>query len=224
MTEESVLKIKNYALDYNRYQKECLEYLEFETKENHDEFLKCLTKIMNISLSFDKPHIRERIDNIIKEVLDAVNQKSKESSIYHWVQDLINFPNNLNCLEEELDIINKSIRDHILEMKTKYKGKNIGNFYDKLMKYLEVQNFIDMSMKNYLLNECGCDEIYFDKKGDKYFCYAPENSERGGKKYVVPLDCIAFGLEVTERYGDDEDCWQMMEEKKNGQWDIMDLG
>ena len=83
---------------------------------------------MNISLSFDKPHIRERIDNIIKEVLTAVNQKSKESSIYHWVQDLINFPNNLNCLEEELDIINKSIRDHILEMKTNYKRKNIGNF------------------------------------------------------------------------------------------------
>ena len=73
------------------------------------------------------------------------------------------------------------------------------------MKYLEVQNFIDMSMKNYLLNECGCDEIYFDKKGDKYFCYAPENSERGGKKYEVPIDCIAFGLEVSERYGDDED-------------------
>jgi hypothetical protein len=36
--------------------------------------------------------------------------------------------------------------------------------------------------------------------------------------------CIAFGLEETERYGDDEDWLQMMEEKKNGQWDIMDLG
>ena len=205
MTEKSFLKIKNYTLDYNRYQEECLIYLQNEEKENHDEFLKCLTKILNVSLSFDKPHIRERVGNIIKEVLDTVNQKSKESSIHHWVQDLINIPNSLNCLEEELDIINKSIRDHILEMKTNYKGKNIGNFYDELMKYFEVKNFIDISMKNYLLKECGCDEMYFDRKGDKYFCYAPEKSERGGKKYEVPIDCIAFGLEVTERYGDDED-------------------
>ena len=205
MTEKSVSQIKNYSLDYNRYQKECLKYLEFDKKENHDEFLKCLTKIMDICFSFDKAHIRERIGNIIKEVLDTVNQKTDKSSIYHWVQDLINFPKKLNYFEEELDIINKSIRDYILEMKTKYKGKNIGKFYDELMKYLGLQNFIDMSMKNYLLNECGCDEIYFDKKGDKYFCYAPENSERGGKKYEVPVDCIAYGLEVTERYGDDED-------------------
>ena len=71
MTEKSVSQIKNYSLDYNRYQKECLKYLEFDNKENHDEFLKCLTKIMDICFSFDKAHIRERIGNIIKEVLDS---------------------------------------------------------------------------------------------------------------------------------------------------------
>ncbi len=195
----------NKDLKYKCYQEICLIYLQSEEKENHDKFLSYFQKIVNISLSFDITQKKMRIDNIIKVVLDIINQKSEESSIYHWVQDLINFPNSLDCLEEEFNIINKSIRDHMQEMKTKYKGKNIGNFYDELMKYFELKNVLDISMKNYLTKECGCDEMYFDKKGDKYFCYAPENSERGGKKYEAPLDCISFGLEVTERYGDDED-------------------
>ena len=44
------------------------------------------------------------------------------------------------------------------------------------------------------------------------------NSERGGKKYVVPVDCIAFGLEVTERYGDDED-WLANDGRKE-EWSV----
>ena len=198
--------INNYEMSkditYKCYQEICLIYLQSEEKENHDKFLRYFKKIMDISLSFDNIQKAMRIDYIINLVLDVIIQKTEESSIYHWIQDLINFPNSF---DKELDMINKSIREHIKEMETKYKEKKIGNFYYQLMKYFEEKNVIDISIKNYLLKECGCDEMYFDRKGDKYFCYAPENSERGGKKYEVPVDCIAYGLEVTERYGDDED-------------------
>ena len=201
--------INNYEMNkdvkYKCCQEICLIYLQSEGKENHNLFLRYFKKIIDISLSYDTSQKKMRIDNIIKVVLDVINQKSEESLIHQWIKDLINVPNSINCLEEEFGIINKSIRENIQEIKTKYKGKNIGNFYDELMKYLEVKNVMNISMKNYLLKECGCDEMYFDRKGDKYFCYAPENSERGGKKYEVPIDCIAFGLEVSERYGDDED-------------------
>jgi len=205
--ESYIELISNYDiskdLKYKCYQEICLIYLQSEEKkENHDKFLTYLKRIMDFSLSFDESEIKMRIDNIMKVVFDKINQKSEELSIHHWVQDLINFP---NCFDKELDMINRSIRDHIQEVKNEYKGKNIGNFYDDLMKYLEEKTFIDNTMKNYFLTECGCDEMYLDRKGDKYFCYAPENSERGGKKYEAPKDCIAYGLEVTERYGDDED-------------------
>ena len=203
--------INNFAnnnnLKYNCYQEICLIYLKSEEKkrkkdkENHIQFLKYFREIINISFSFDTFQIESKINNIIQLVFNVINQKSEESSIYQWVEDLIKF---LKSFDKGLGIIDKSIGDCIQEMKKQCSRKNIIDFYSELIEYFKIKSIIDFSLYNYLINECGCDEMYFDRKGDKYFCYAPENSERGGKKYEVPANCIALGLEVTERYGDDD--------------------
>ena len=56
----------------------------------------------------------------------------------------------------------------------------------------------------YLIDECRCDPKYLDSRGNTFFYYQPLNSLRGGEQYKIPVGWIGFGLEVLNRYGNDD--------------------
>ena len=91
------------------------------------------------------------------------------------------------------------------------------NFDRRNLSYLEDKEELEQLAHDYFIKECGCAEKYLDKKGNTIFYYNPEGSQRGGERYVVPVGWMGFGIEVTERYNEED--W-LANDGRQGEWAV----
>ena len=201
---------KEKIWSYKCYQEICLIYMQFE---DHYMFSLYYKQLMNAAKTFDYKKLRPYVEATVTAFLNEIKSHCKES-ISHWLEDLtIDF----NRLQQD-KVINMFEANFNLKYLILSKGGNIDNKQESyetnnnnnlcdlnILDYLNDKEKLEMLTYDYLIKECNCNAQNLDKKGNTFFYFAPEDSRRGGEFYEVPVGWIAFGLEVTNRYGLDTD-------------------
>ena len=158
-----------------------------------------------------------------EKFVQGLSKKVKES-INHWLEDIAK-DFNINQKDKVINAFEANINLNFLLLANKIKKQE--NEDDEI--YNDYKNKIDMNVidyiqdkqkleeltTQYLIKECGCDPKYLDSKGNTFFYYQPLNCLRGGEKYNVPIGWIGFGLEVLNRYENDN--W-LGNDGKEGEW------
>lgn len=225
---------KEKIWSYKCYQEICLIYLQFE---DHYMFPLYYKRLMDVARTFDQKKLRPYIENTVTAFLNEIKNHFKES-INHWLEDLtadfnrfeqdkvINmFEANINLKILQLSkgcILNSEMISESYETfnnSNSINNNNYENYFDlNIIDYLNDKEKLENLANDYLIKECKCNPKYLDKKGNTFFYFAPEDCRRGGEKYDVPVGWIAFGLEVNNRYGDNED-W-ISSDGRNGEWAV----
>ena len=217
---------KEKVWSYKCYQEICLIYLQFE---DHYMFPMYYKELMKAARTLDDKKLRPYIESTVTLFLEEIGTHCEDSR-RHWLEDLtIDFhvlekDKVINTFESQINLkililskggsINNNNENNYGEGE-----KNINNFdFNNIIQYLNNKEKLERLAIDYLIKECGCNPIYLDKKGNNFFCYKPENSRRGGENYEVPEGWIAFGLEVTNRYGNDSD-W-LSNDGRYGEWAV----
>ena len=201
---------KEKVWSYKCYQEICLIYLQFE---DHYMFSLYYKQLMNTARTFDYKKLRPYIEVTMTEFLCEIKNHCKES-ISHWLEDLtIDFNRReqdrvINMFEANFNLkyLILSKGGSIDNNKENVNNYSPNNFYDvNIIEYLNDKDKLEQLTYDYLIKECQCNEQYLDKKGNTFFYFAPEDSKRGGEFYQVPVGWIAFGIEVTNKYGGNTD-------------------
>ena len=204
---------KEKIWSYKCYQEICLIYLQFE---DHYMFPLYYKELMKTARTFDQKKLRPYIEDTVTVFLNEIKNHSKES-INHWLEDLTYDFNRfeqdkvINMFEANINlkflIISKggNINNNKIQDNESSNQNNLNNIDVNIIDYLMDKEKLENLTNDYLIKECGCNPQYLDKKGNTFFYYAPENCRRGGEAYQVPLGWTAFGLEVSNKYGDDLD-------------------
>ena len=218
---------KEKIWSYKCYQEICLIYLQFE---DHLMFPLYYKQLMNAERTFDPKKLRPYIEQTVDVFLNEIKTHYKES-INHWLEDLTSdfnrteqdkvintFEANINLkfllLSKNGDINNKSSEQEEYD-----DNNNTNNNIDiNIIEYLEDKNKLEELTNDYLIKECGCNPEYLDKKGNTFFYFQLEDNKRVGEKYNVSLGWTAFGIEVTNRYGNNTD-WIACD-GRNEEWAI----
>jgi len=217
---------KEKIWSYKCYQEICLIYLQFE---DHYMFPMYYKELMRAARTLNDKKIRPYIENTVTLFLEEIKTHFPES-ISHWLEDLtydfhlLEKDKVLNTFESQINLkililskggnINNNLENNFDEGE-----KNENNFdFNYIIQYLNDKDKLEGLTNDYLIKECGCNPIYLDKKGNNFFYYQPEDSRRGGENYEVPVNWIAFGLEVNNRYGNDND-W-LSNDGRNGEWAV----
>jgi hypothetical protein len=217
---------KEKIWSYKCYQEICLIYLQFE---DHYMFPMYYKELMRTARTLDDKKLRPYIENTVTLFLEEIRTHFQES-ISHWLEDLtydfhlLEKDKVMNTFESQINlkilILSKGGNiNNNLEKNYDEGEKNVSNFdFNNIIQYLNDKEKLEGLTNDYLIKECGCNPIYLDKKGNNFFYYQPDDSKRGGEYYEVPVGWIAFGLEVNNRYGNDND-W-LSNDGRYGEWAV----
>ena len=217
---------KEKIWSYKCYQEICLIYLQFE---DHYMFPMYYKELMRTARTLDDKKLRPYIENTVTLFLEEIRTHFQES-ISHWLEDLtydfhlLEKDKVMNTFESQINlkilILSKGGNiNNNLEKNYDEGEKNVSNFdFNNIIQYLNDKEKLEGLTNDYLIKECGCNPIYLDKKGNNFFYYQPDDSKRGGEYYEVPVGWIAFGLEVNNRYGNDND-W-LSNDGRFGEWAV----
>ena len=215
---------KEKVWSYKCYQEICLIYLKFE---NHLMFPLYYKKLMEmgrtINFKYLRPHVEESITVFLNEIFSHCN-----ASVNHWLEDLTE---GFNRFEKD-KVIN--MFEAIINLKILILAKggkhfdnyqvldkeenNITNIDTSMLEFIRDREELERLANDYFIKECGCNPKYLDKKGNTIFYYNPENNQRGGETYNVPVGWMGFGIEVEERYKNDTD-W-IASDGRQGEWAV----
>ena len=216
--DESKQKIWSYKC----YQEICLIYLQFE---DHMMFPLYYKKLMDVAKTIEFKHLRPYVETTITLFLNEIFSHVNES-INHWLEDLTEGFNRF-VKDKVINMFEAIINLKIIILSKG--GKHFDNYKvlndenkkieidGNLINYLRDREELERLAHEYFIKECGCDEKYLDKKGNTIFYYNPEDSRRGGEKYAVPVGWMGFGIEVTERYHDED--W-LASDGRPGEWAV----
>ena len=216
--DESKQKIWSFKC----YTEICLIYLQFE---NHLLFPEYYKKLMEVAKTIDFKHLRPYVESAITIFLNEIFSHCSES-ISHWLEDLTEGFNRfqqdkvINVFEAVINlkiIILSKGGKHFDNYKVLNDDEKKLNFDRRNLSYLEDKEELEQLAHDYFIKECGCAEKYLDKKGNTIFYYNPEGSQRGGERYVVPVGWMGFGIEVTERYNEED--W-LANDGRQGEWAV----
>ena len=216
--DESKQKIWSYKC----YTEICLIYLQFEDHLMFSEYYK---KLMEMARTIDFKYLRPHVESTVVLFLNEILSHCSES-ISHWLEDLTE---RFNRFEKD-KVIN--MFEAVINLKFLILSKG-GKYFDnyKVLEHEEKKIDFDPTMLNYIrdkeelerlaheyfIKECGCDDKYLDKNGNTIFYYCPPDSRRGGEKYAVPVGWMGFGIEVTNRYP--EQNW-IASDGREGEWAV----
>ena len=216
--DESKQKIWSFKC----YTEICLIYIEFEEYLMFHLYYK---KLMEVAKTIDFKYLRPYVESSITILLNEIFSHSKES-IGHWIEDLTEGFNRfekdkvINLFEAMINlkiIILSKGGKHFDNYKVLDEESKVKEFDPNIINYLKDREELERLAHDYFIKECGCDDKYLDKKGNTIFYYSPEESQRGGEKYQVPVGWMGFGIEVTERYGDKD--W-LANDGRYGEWAV----
>ena len=216
--DESKQKIWSYKC----YQEICLIYLQFE---DHSMFPLYYKKLMDVARTIEFKYLRPHVEATITLFLNEIFSHVKESAD-HWLEDLTEGFNRfekdkvINTFEAVINlkiiVLSKGGKhfDNYKVLNDENKKIDIdGNIID----FLRDREELERLALEYFIKECGCDERYLDKKGNTIFYYNPPDNRRGGERYEVPVNWMGFGIEVTNRYQDED--W-LSSDGRPGEWAV----
>ena len=213
---------KEKIWSYKCYEEICLFYLKFE---EHKQFLIYYMKLREIAHLIEEKKMSSYIKFTAEEFVKQLSKKKKES-INHWLEDI---SKDFNIYQKDKVIntfeANINLNFLLLANKIKKEGSEDDECSDdyetkidiNVIDYLQDKQKLEELAIQYLIDECGCDPKYLDSRGNTFFYYQPLNCLRGGEKYNVPIGWIGFGLEVLNRYGNDN--W-LGKDGREGEWAI----
>ena len=213
---------KEKIWSYKCYQEICLIYLQFE---DHMMFPLYYKKLMAAARTIEFKHLRPYVETTITLFLNEVFSHVNES-VSHWLEDLTE---GFNRFEKDkvINMFEAVINLKIIVLSKG--GKHFDNYKvlndenkkieidGNLLDFLRDREELERLAHEYFIKECGCEERYLDKKGNTIFYYNPPDSRRGGERYEVPVNWMGFGIEVTERYHDQE--W-LSSDGSPGEWAV----
>ena len=207
---------------YKCFEEICLLYME---SEEHEHFTIYYIKLREIAHLIEEKKMRSYVKFTAEKFVQGLSQKEKES-INHWLEDIAK-DFNINQQDKVINAFEANINLNFLLLANKIKsqvneGNENNNDYESkidinVIDYIQDKQKLEELTTQYLINECGCDPKYLDSKGNTFFYYQPPNCQRGGERYNLPLGWIGFGLEVLNRYGNDN--W-LGKDGKEGEWAV----
>ena len=207
---------------YKCYEEICLLYIE---SEEHEQFLIYYVKLREIAHLIEEKEMPSYVKFTAEKFVQGLSKKLKES-INHWLEDIAK-DFNINQTDKVINAFEANINLNFLLLANKIKkqenkdDENYNDFENKIdmnvIDYMQDKQKLEELTTQYLIKECGCDPKYLDSKGNTFFYYQPLNCLRGGEKYIVPIGWIGFGLEVLNRYENDN--W-LGNDGKEGEWAV----
>ena len=160
-----------------------------------------------------RTYVKYTAEAFIRELAKKVKE-----SINHWLED-ISKDFNIYQKDKVINAFEANINLNFLLLANKIKKNEINNIKldINVINYMQDKQKLEELTNKYLIEECDCDPKYLDSKGNTFFYYQPLDSIRGGEKYNVPLGWIGFGLEVLNRYGNND--W-LSSDGRNGEWAV----
>ena len=214
---------KEKVWSYRCYQEICLIYLQFE---DHYWFPIYYKKLMDMGRTIDFKYLRPYVESSITLFLNEIFSHCS-SSISHWLEDLTEGFNRfekdkvINMFEAMINLkilVLEKGGKHFDNYKVLNEGKNnISQIDTRMLEYLRDREELERLASEYFIKECKCDPKYLDKKGNTIFYYNPPDNKRGGEPYAVPVGWMGFGIEVVERYKDQD--W-ISADGREGEWAV----
>ena len=214
----SLDETKEKVWTYKCYEQICLIKIK---KDDHDEFLVYYDKLRDIAHKLDEKKVSIYIKFTAEEFIKEIVKKTKVS-INHWLEDISKDFNIfqkdkiINEFEAKINlnfllIVNK------IKKEEKYDSEDENKFDINVIEYMQDKQHLEELTNTYLIEECKCDPKFLDSKGNTFFYFCPKDSKRGGELYNVPVGWTAFGIEVLNRYGNDD--W-LSSDGKEGEWAV----
>ena len=213
---------KEKIWSYKCYEEICLIYIEFE---EHEQFIIYYNKLREIAHLIEEKKMRSYVKYTAEAFVKGLSKKVKES-INHWLEDIAKDFNNyqkdkvINAFEANINL-NFLLLANKIKKQENQNDENNNNYQTKIdinvIDYMQDKQKLEELTNQYLIDECGCDPKYLDSRGNTFFYYQPLNSLRGGEQYNIPVGWIGFGLEVLNRYGNDD--W-LGNDGRDGEWAV----